>query len=480
MIKNVMLFFLAAAFFSLLQADLIVGLQQQRGKEQLVTVNLEANLRQIVVPRLHNPALDGGEAGWQQCFSEKGFSITRLQAETRARAMQATGDWENFMDRALKPQQDSQVYLGYDDEFLYLRVDCFEDSMHNLGAFPNAKRDDPVYNGDCIDLTLCKNRNALSYVQIVIDHNGAVFDTMNQRIPAKDERGRGKISYVSDKTWSPDFPVHVSKRADFWRLTLALPFKECGIQVGEGDFVDINVCRNEMPSKELSSWGPVDSSFHESDKMLRLWLGEQNSPKVTLTQLNYGEPRVGKNILRLQATNKSAESFAGLLDMSIESSQGTQKISQDLVLQAGVSKFLALPWQAELPDTYALKCVLEKDGQALDSCALTSSVPAPLKLMLSKSTFFSSSRQIPASIQIAVNDAQRYELHFKLLNQGKTLKKQVLPNIVAGELEFLVDVEAMPGGSAEFVVELVDKQSQQVLDSQSATMSRQADPFDFD
>ena len=475
MLKKTILCCLATLIYSVSAAELALNVQPLKLTDQAQVVDLQANLRQVVIPRLLSPALDGSDSGWEKAFRDQGFTIIHDKAITRAKGMQATGDWETFLPAALKPTQDTGLAIGYDDQYLYLLVDCFEQSIERLVGYPNAERDANIYGGDCVDLTFSKNRNSPSYVQIVIDCNGNRFDTMNTRIGDNDSK-KGKNKFSSDKSWNPDYPVKVVKNEKFWRMVTALPLAECGIQAKEGDFVDINVCRNEMPSRELSSWGPTELGFHEADKMVRLWLGQQNSPEVFLSQIKHLPARIGKNILQLKINNTSAKRFVGEVEISIRLGKDSHTTRQKVEVAAGKNHTFPLSWEALKPGAHILSVILFEDGNPLGMGSLSTIVSEPLQVSLSKRTFFSNTRQIPAGVKIAVTEPGAYSLRLSLAKDGKKLLGSELASLSSREYRFSIAVTAVQD-KADFLVELVNKADGTVLATQSIPLSCHLDPF---
>ena len=63
MLKHLLLSCIAALAFPVSAAELIQGLQALVPPEQPQVIDLQANLRQVVIPRLDSPALDGSERG---------------------------------------------------------------------------------------------------------------------------------------------------------------------------------------------------------------------------------------------------------------------------------------------------------------------------------------------------------------------------------------------------------------------------------
>ncbi|NLZ62423.1 MAG: hypothetical protein GX902_01325 [Lentisphaerae bacterium] len=475
MLKHLLLSCLAALSLSAAAAELILNLQPIVSPDRPQVIDLQANLRQVVIPRLNAPALDGSDRGWEKAFRDKGFTIIRDKAITRAKGMQATGDWESFLAAALRPTQDSALALGYDDQFLYLQVDCFEQAMDKLVGYPNAERDANIYGGDCVDLTFSKNRNSPAYVQIVIDCNGNRFDTMNTRKSDSDSK-KGKNSFTSDKSWNPEYPVAVVKSDKSWRMVTALPFAECGIQAKDGDFVDINVCRNEMPSRELSSWGPTEFGFHEADKMVRLWLGQQNSPAVFLSQLSYLTPRIGTNILNLKINNTSDKPFSGEIELTLKQGKDSKSFRDKVAVAAGRNHSFPLHWEALKPGPYIISVILFEGEAPLGMGSLSTVVPEPMSVSLSKRTFFSHTRRIPASVQLAVTEPEAYALRLSLSQDGKKLQDGGIEKLTTREYRFSIDVTAVKE-KADLLVELVSRADGTVQASENISLSCYADPF---
>ena len=102
-----------------------------------------SNLPSITVPKATGPVKLGSrfnENGWKQALHLKDFSRTRFHAMQIARGLSGGGDATTFLKQASKPRQQTEVFLLYDDQSLYVGFQCRDDDMKNLIVEGSGKR----------------------------------------------------------------------------------------------------------------------------------------------------------------------------------------------------------------------------------------------------------------------------------------------------------------------------------------------------
>lgn len=154
-----------------------------------------------------------------------------------------------------------EVLISRDAARLYVAWSCATG-----GAAPKATvtpRDAAVYEDDAIELFIQPDPNADRYVQFIGNSRGAFADAQGQ-----------------DWAWNGPWEYRASFQAATWQGEVAIPFTALGLPApAEGTAIGFNVCRDQQtPTRELSSWAPVRSSFHDPAHFGRLLFAERRAP----------------------------------------------------------------------------------------------------------------------------------------------------------------------------------------------------------
>ena len=119
--------------------------------------------------------------------------------------------------RAAPPTQATTARVLADGESLYFAFDCAESDMQRLTA-AGSKRDDPVWQGDTVEVFLDPQhaQKPGGYYHVAVNPAGVTMDTK-----------------AGDAGWNPALRVATGRHAAGWRVELALPLKELGVRAGE-------------------------------------------------------------------------------------------------------------------------------------------------------------------------------------------------------------------------------------------------------
>ncbi|HUS92975.1 MAG TPA: GDSL-type esterase/lipase family protein [Phycisphaerae bacterium] len=132
----------------------------------------------------------------------------------------------------------------FDATKLYVAWQCAESDTDSL-AQATTRRDGDVWEDDCVELFVTGDPRE-GYYHFVINPAGVVYDG---------RRSAASASY--DAAWSPpiDVKAHVEK-AKGWSVTLAVPLKELGAFVGEGQawVCNLNRTRPARGGRGLCEW----------------------------------------------------------------------------------------------------------------------------------------------------------------------------------------------------------------------------------
>jgi len=169
------------------------------------------------------------------------------------------GEFVTITGEKLNPTAES--WVDYDENFLYVRVKCYEDDFskiarkvkpsENRGAIRN------IFGDDSVEVFINVDRkNPHQYFQFAANLNKALWEARwNRPQPADYEfRSGTKISVTEGK--------------NYWMIDFAIPLKalkgQGAIQPGETWW--FNICRNRHRRKSnvrYWCWSPTMASFHE-------------------------------------------------------------------------------------------------------------------------------------------------------------------------------------------------------------------------
>ncbi|MEZ5595451.1 MAG: DUF5916 domain-containing protein [Pseudomonadales bacterium] len=200
---------------------------------------------QLTASRLDNPpVLDGdvlGDVAWQGLQSATGFTQTRPIAD--AAATQAT-----------------TVFVGYDDEALYIGVVCHDDNPAAI-VVGDARRD--------------SNLDDVDSFQVILDayhdrQNGLIFGTTpssveyDAQVTREGTQSVGTSSQTSsgfNLEWNTTWSVR-SKLGDYgWSSEMRIPFKSLRYPSDTQPVWGINFQRNIRRNNEVAYWSPLPRQF---------------------------------------------------------------------------------------------------------------------------------------------------------------------------------------------------------------------------
>ncbi len=147
------------------------------------------------------------------------------------------------------PTAATTARVRYDDTALYIAVRCDEPDMAAL-SIAGAGRDDPVWQGDSVDLFLSTGPEPAPYAHLIVNPDGTCWDAL--------------CSAGDDVGWSPTYEVAAARWTDAWTLELALPWASLGIAPpAPGTTLRANLCRQRCPVGEHTSWSQNVGGFIE-------------------------------------------------------------------------------------------------------------------------------------------------------------------------------------------------------------------------
>ena len=147
-------------------------------------------------------------------------------------------------------QAQSEVYIGYFDQTLYIGVKGYEPRTDNLRA-NKTQRDDGVWQDDCVEIYLDTNHDGRTYYQLDINSLGA-FDDIAYRMVDGYPRG--------DFDWNADgIETGALVAQEFWSMEIKIPLAELKDgHVEPGDVWGFNIAQVRIANNsESAQWAPT-------------------------------------------------------------------------------------------------------------------------------------------------------------------------------------------------------------------------------
>lgn len=169
-----------------------------------------------------------------------------------------TGLFDEDTGKPVKGDVQTQVWLRYDEQNLYLVARMAEPAMDELQAVVT-DRDGDVWQDDDLEIFLDPARKASleDYVQIAVNPLGTVADQ------------KGAPDVTGDAAWDcKGCTVKTSKGKDYWMVEMAIPFKALGVAGPvSGKHWGANFARDRKAGiGENSSWANIGSDWHQPDQ----------------------------------------------------------------------------------------------------------------------------------------------------------------------------------------------------------------------
>ena len=188
------------------------------------------------------PKIDGelNDPGWKRAPSQGPFYI---------------------LGKASPATQQTDVYVGYDDQNLYVGMVCWESRMSaqwlDIANTPE-NHDRNVYMDDSVELMIAPRGEPPWH--FAVNAFGASLDA------------RGATPNLDDRKLNPTWAVATSRHSNRWIVEAALPFSSL---VAEGPYAGeewrLEFGRDERPSGETTTWAPLSlTSFWATDEYGRL------------------------------------------------------------------------------------------------------------------------------------------------------------------------------------------------------------------
>lgn len=156
--------------------------------------------------------------------------------------------------------------LCWDDRALYLGFECFERSLApetqqlHLLKQTVKEHDGNVFRDESLEIFLRPGGTG-DYYQLAANILGTRYE-----------------SRIMDPNFNGPWQAAASSGRDSWILEIAIPFASLRAAVKPGDRWTFNVCRNQHPNNENSTWSGLQGAFHAPDQFGTLVFAETTAP----------------------------------------------------------------------------------------------------------------------------------------------------------------------------------------------------------
>jgi len=171
--------------------------------------------------------------------------------------------------------QQTHARVLCDGQTLYLAAVCDETHMGEMdGGGIRARltqRDSDIWTDDCIEIFIAPRPAKPDYFHFIVGAAGGIYDarekdpTFNANVEAAVTRG--------DESWTVEVAIDLGSLSDETHLPRHLKL---------GDTVHFNLCREETPHGELSSWSAGGGGFHSRNGFGDLIVGSLSDRQVQL------------------------------------------------------------------------------------------------------------------------------------------------------------------------------------------------------
>ena len=173
-------------------------------------------------------------------YPSKDVTVTRLPAGSTMKLDGRADDaaWKAATPVLLQPQSSSavatQVRAVFDDEQLYVAIRCTDNKMSELKSTGDGKDNDPIFDGDCIEVSFRAGDQQLPF-HFAVDPRNRKWD------------GKGDFA-----EWNGDWRSQTRVEEQAWTVEMAIPWSNIGGRPPKGRALRAFFCRRHGASGEVT------------------------------------------------------------------------------------------------------------------------------------------------------------------------------------------------------------------------------------
>lgn len=190
----------------------------------------------------------------------------------------------------------TQVLAQWDEKFLYVRFICTDSEIYS----PFAKRDEPIYQGDCAEIFLDVVGDGRQVVELQLAPNGGVFD---QQIlltaPVQSDENLVLAQPILERDFWTDLGWNMkglqtatSKTATGWVADFALPadvvLRRRGLKTFGEMTIRANFLRYDWAPDNSDAWGLKDANGQKRRLNAHNWASvKHGSPHISPAAMGF-------------------------------------------------------------------------------------------------------------------------------------------------------------------------------------------------
>ena len=161
--------------------------------------------------------------------------------------------------KAGKVSVNTEAFIAYDKNNLYIAVKCFESDLGSIKAAVK-KHDGAIYTDDSIDIFLDTNKDKKTYFQLAINSRGISCD-----------------GYIRDKSFELNPIIATSKDKKSWMVEVAIPWKNLNVEKPKPETVwGVAFARTRTKNKEVQQLPPLFGKNHQPKMFANLKFKDLN------------------------------------------------------------------------------------------------------------------------------------------------------------------------------------------------------------
>jgi hypothetical protein len=143
----------------------------------------------------------------------------------------------------------TETFIGFDDQALYIAFHCQEPDMPGLVAGVRDHDGAEIWRDDCVEVFLDIGHSRATYCHFILNARGTKLDQACKG-------GSGPTPAAAYLTWNPRWTAAVGTTSNGWTAEMRIPFAELGVEKNTPRQWGINLCR-ERRDKLFSQLVPT-------------------------------------------------------------------------------------------------------------------------------------------------------------------------------------------------------------------------------
>lgn len=353
------------------------------------------------------------------------------------------------LGKSERAKQQTQVWLAFDANNLYLAVKALDSEMGKLKASA-AERDSKVFGDDVIEIFVDPGRTGFSMVQLAFNALGTQADLAGDAVGMSE-------------AWNGAWTVKTARGADAWTAEVAIPFANFGLSKSVGREWAMNVCRERTADGELSCWAQTGARFASPKSFGNVTIDADLTPfYVDLGVQDWGQGIIGANKLQFSVRTTASRMRRLTARMELAGPDGAKwSCGGVMPLELAPGQTMRTPVEYELAKAGRHQLtVLVSEGERLVAAVGRSLPVAPLAEFQVYKSFYRDDAVVRYQLNVQPKDLKLYRIETKLHLSGDTqvLAQQALDKapVQAGEITY--QTGALPTGQYVIDVTVLNRQ----------------------